>query len=269
VSDPLADRARLGPLLRQTAEAAERYLESIDSARVHGGRVDAAAAAFDAGLPEVGLGSAATLAMLFADGADAATRSAGPRFFHFVTGGSTPAALAADWFASALDQNAFSWVSSPLGSRLEKVAAGWLKDLFELPPDWAELSKGLDAVLLSAARRRSEGWYDLGVVGICAWPKDPWCVVDASYYEDHKQVFARLGVPCETKGEDYLCKFSESMVRAYQLLHIFLHELGHHHDRMTTRRQRETGRGETYAEEYALRHEQLIWAHYADRFGIE
>ena len=139
----------------------------------------------------------------------------------------------------------------------------------ELLPDWAELSKGLDAVLLSAARRRSEGWYDLGVVGICAWPKDPWCVVDASYYEDHKQVFARLGVPCETKGEDYLCKFSESMVRAYQLLHIFLHELGHHHDRMTTRRQRETGRGETYAEEYALRHEQLIWAHYADRFGIE
>ncbi len=139
----------------------------------------------------------------------------------------------------------------------------------ELLPDWAELSKGLDAILLSAARRRSEGWYDLGVVGICAWPKDPWCVVDASYYEDHKQVFARLGVPCETKGEDYLCKFSESMVRAYQLLHIFLHELGHHHDRMTTRRQRETGRGETYAEEYALRHEQLIWAHYADRFGIE
>ena len=139
----------------------------------------------------------------------------------------------------------------------------------ELLPDWAELSKGLDAVLLSAARRRSEGWYDLGVVGICAWPKDPWCVVDASYYEDHKQVFARLGVPCETKGEDYLCKFSESMVRACQLLHIFLHELGHHHDRMTTRRQRGTGRGETYAEEYALRHEQLIWARYADRFGIE
>src|SRR5205823_7421145 len=36
----------------------------------------------------------------------------------------------------AVDQNSFSWISSPLGSRLEKVAVAWLKDLFGLPEDW-------------------------------------------------------------------------------------------------------------------------------------
>ena len=34
----------------------------------------------------------------------------------------TPAALGADWLATALDQNAFSWVASPLGTRLEALA---------------------------------------------------------------------------------------------------------------------------------------------------
>src|SRR5436309_13449204 len=138
----------------------------------------------------------------------------------------------------------------------------------ELLPDWAELSKGLDAILLSSARGNAEGWYDLGVVGICAWSKDPWCVVSSSYYDEHKPIFARLGVPCEPTGDRYLCKFSESTVRAYQLLHILLHELGHHHDRMTTRRKRGTGRGEGYAEEYALRYEEDIWSRYMDCFGL-
>jgi len=66
-----------------------------------------------------------------------ALRSAGPRFFHFVMGGSTPAALAADWLTSAVDQVAFAWVSSPLAARLEQVAVNWLRDLFQLPADFA------------------------------------------------------------------------------------------------------------------------------------
>src|SRR5207302_19960 len=62
--------------------------------------------------------------------------SAGPRFFHFVMGGGTPAALGADWLASTLDQNAYNWISSPFASRLEQVTIAWLQDLFGLPGDW-------------------------------------------------------------------------------------------------------------------------------------
>ncbi len=48
-------------------------------------------------------------------------------------GGGTPAALGADWLTSAYDQIAYAWASSPFAARLEAVAVGWLRDLFDLP----------------------------------------------------------------------------------------------------------------------------------------
>ena len=50
-----------------------------------------------------------------------------------MTGGALPAALAADWLASAWDQNAFSAVSSPAAAVVEEVACGWLLELLGLP----------------------------------------------------------------------------------------------------------------------------------------
>ena len=61
--------------------------------------------------------------------------------------------------------------------------------------------------------------------------------------------------------------FTRSTARAYQLLHVLLHELAHHHDLMTTRRQVEPGRGEQYAESWALKYEAKIWTAYAERLG--
>lgn len=79
----------------------------------------------------------------------------------------------------------------------------------------------------------------------------------------------RLGVPCEETSEgNYLCKFDERTVRGYQLLHILLHELGHHHDRMTTRAQKRACRGEKYAEEYARLHQASIWQAYQKVFAL-
>jgi glutamate/tyrosine decarboxylase-like PLP-dependent enzyme len=60
---------------------------------------------------------------------------AGPRFFGFVIGGSLPVTLAANWLASAWDQNSALYNVTPATAMLEQVALGWLLDLFKLPPD--------------------------------------------------------------------------------------------------------------------------------------
>ena len=66
-------------------------------------------------------------------GARGTVATAGPRYFGFVTGGSLPVAMAADWLAGAWDQNAGLNVMSPLGGAIETVAADWLLEILELP----------------------------------------------------------------------------------------------------------------------------------------
>jgi glutamate/tyrosine decarboxylase-like PLP-dependent enzyme len=131
VADPLELRGEEREALAYVLEQAGRYLAELDDSPVLPSRESR----FGGALPEDGDGALAALAELMA-GSGLATRSSGPRFFHFVTGGTTPAALGADWLTSLLDQNSFSWVSSPLGTELEDVAIRWLLDLFDLPDHW-------------------------------------------------------------------------------------------------------------------------------------
>jgi glutamate/tyrosine decarboxylase-like PLP-dependent enzyme len=179
VSDPLEDGDGGRALHLATGEA-ERFLEELVESPGAPPGVDEAAAAFGSeNLPEGGAGSVAAISELVERGFPGATRSAGPRFFHFVTGGATPAALAADWLASTLDQNSFSWVSSPLGSRVERVALNWLKTLFELPASWGGvLTSGATMANftgLAAARRwwASEHGVDIDENGWSALPPLP------------------------------------------------------------------------------------------------
>src|SRR5262245_7918527 len=63
--------------------------------------------------------------------------SQGPRYFGFVTGGSLPAAIAADWLVSAWDQNAQMFAMSPIAAVVEQIVAEWLKELFGVPAAWS------------------------------------------------------------------------------------------------------------------------------------
>ncbi len=137
----------------------------------------------------------------------------------------------------------------------------------ELLPDWDRLAIGLNAVVLAPGGEDADGYHVPGVVHICAWETGLWRETSRVYYEAHRGIFEGLGVACEeTEDGLYLCKFDEAAVRGYQLLHILLHELGHHHDRMTTRSQRKASRGEKYAEEYARLHEASLWDRYQKVF---
>jgi hypothetical protein len=139
-------------------------------------------------------------------------------------------------------------------------------EFIEIVPEWDELSTGLNAVLLAPGENNLDGWYGDGVIGICAWDRDIWREVSKPYYHEHEDVFSRLGVESKRQGNFHVCKFTEGTARAYQLLHIFLHELGHHHDRMTTKRKMFTGRGEGYAEDWAIKYEQIVWDSYLKKF---
>jgi hypothetical protein len=143
------------------------------------------------------------------------------------------------------------------------------RDVFEfvaLLPEWGRLSEGLDAVLLARASD-ADGWYDHGVVGICAWDRGLWVDWPRRWAEDHRELLDRLGVVREGRGDRVTVRFTETSARAYQLLHVFLHELGHHVDHMTTRSRR-GGRGEGFAEDYAYRHEEEIRERYFEAFGL-
>ena len=137
-----------------------------------------------------------------------------------------------------------------------------------LLPEWAELSRGLNAIVLAPGERTTNGWHEPGVVHICAWEEDLWVDYAVSHSEDHKDIFDRLGVVSHLIEKGVMCEFTEAQARAYQLFHILLHELGHHHDRMTTKSKVRASRGEPYAEAYALKHEAVIWGRYQQAFGV-
>jgi glutamate/tyrosine decarboxylase-like PLP-dependent enzyme len=198
VPDPLELRSEHEPALELALAEAREFLATLDEGLVRDPRADEIADAIGGDLPERGDGALAALHEL-GDALPAATRSAGPRFFHFVIGGSTPAALAADWLASTLDQNAGLWTASPLGSQLERVAVEWLKELFQLPADWSGvLTTGAtmaNFTALAAARR----WYgeqhgvDVERDGLAGLPPMP--VLTSGYiHASTEKALAMLGI---------------------------------------------------------------------------
>src|SRR4051812_21131143 len=157
----------------------------------------------------------------------------------------------------------------PEGSR-HLITIAELRRFIALLPDWDEVAIGLDAIVLDSATDCA-GWCGPGVVAICAWDHDLWDWWPAAMVQEHRYIldllevervpieesiehrefieeFVDLGV--RAKGRrfgDVELRWTEPQARAYQLLHILPHELGHHHDRITTRARRNVGRGEPYA----------------------
>ncbi len=127
------NRSEILAVLGAVHEETLRFLDDLDERPVRNPGADSAARRFDVPFDEQGAGALGALQELIDQGMDATIASAGPRFYHYVIGGQTPASLAADWWASSLDQLSSSWVTSPLAAQLEIVSLAWLRELFGLP----------------------------------------------------------------------------------------------------------------------------------------
>ena len=91
----------------------------------------------DIALPDKGLEPASVIRLLHQYGSPATVATAGPRYFGFVTGGSLPAALGANYLASAWDQLAGLYTASPISAALEATAERWLLNLLDMDSESA------------------------------------------------------------------------------------------------------------------------------------
>ncbi len=149
------------------------------------------------------------------------------------------------------------------------VTIAQLREFVALLPDWDEIAVGLDAIVLAEGESHAMGWHTYGVVGVCAWEHGIWwddCY--PGFIRDHAELLDTLGVVPEKSAGRYRLRWTEEQARAFQLLHILPHELGHHHDRITTRAKRLAARGEPYAEAYAYRVMDAVFPAYLERFGL-
>jgi glutamate/tyrosine decarboxylase-like PLP-dependent enzyme len=179
VGDPLNEQAETLAALRQVLDAAGPYLDGLPKRLVYDRTAEPLLGELGGPLPEDGAGTRAAVERLLRVGTATATASAGPRFYHFVIGGSTPAALAADWVVSVLDQNAFVRASSRFADTAETVTLDWLRELVGLPPGWGgALTASATFANLTGLALATHWWaerhgVDLTSAGMAGLPRMP------------------------------------------------------------------------------------------------
>ncbi len=122
------DKAKLETLLEHTLHTATEFLTSLDERSVAIYPKEQT----HQPLPSEGLGAKKALQDFMTRYGEGLSGSAGSRYFGFVTGGATPAALAGDWLTSVFDQNATGYGDS-VAPLVELEAIAMLLELFGLP----------------------------------------------------------------------------------------------------------------------------------------
>ncbi|MBN1528229.1 MAG: aspartate aminotransferase family protein [Thermoleophilaceae bacterium] len=164
-------------LLDAAAGHAAAYLESLPERRVGAPRgVEDTKAALGAELPGGPVDPRRVLDELVAEADPGITAMGSPRYFGFVIGGAYPAAIAADWMASAWDQNSGLASPTPSVAAIEEITGAWLLDLLGLPAGASfALVTGCQmahVTALAAARHRllaGAGW-DVEAAGLAGAP---------------------------------------------------------------------------------------------------
>ncbi len=127
------DKNQIADLLKNATEQAIDFMENIDNrftTSQHKGIKEIA------DLASEGVGTKQSLCDFIQKYDDILVASTGPRYWGFVTGGATPAALVGDWLASVYDQNTQSSKGEgDISAQIELETIAMLLDLFDLPKD--------------------------------------------------------------------------------------------------------------------------------------
>jgi glutamate/tyrosine decarboxylase-like PLP-dependent enzyme len=199
--------------LTEAHRCATAYLAGLPQRHVGAmATVDQLRAALGGPLPIAPTDPVTVTAQLAAAAEPGLVASQGGRYFGFVIGGSTPAALAADWLTSAWDQNAALVSVSPAAAVVEEVTAGWLTELLGLPADasvgFVTGAQLAHVTCLAAARHemlRRAGW-DVETDGLAGAPRlRVLATAERHSTVDRAMRFLGLGtgalVPIDTDGQ--------------------------------------------------------------------
>lgn len=254
-------------LLERTAHMAIDYLRSVrerpafpPQAAIEG------LAEFEQATPERPTDANDVLGMLNAIGSPATVASTGGRYFGFVVGGALPAAVAANWLATAWDQNAGLELLSPVASRLERVCEQWVLDLLRLPSNAAVgfVSGASEAsfTAMAAARHlllKRAGW-DVAEHGLNDAPPIRVVISEQAHASLHKAL-ALLGIgrrsrevaPVDSQGRvkvDALPDFDDRTLVIIQAGHV------------------DTGSFDPFREVCDRANEAGAWVHVDGAFGL-
>jgi glutamate/tyrosine decarboxylase-like PLP-dependent enzyme len=172
-------RQEMATLMEQLTDAIPRVVGSIDDRIALPPDAGEVLADFREPLPDTGSGAQATIERLIDLNDRAGGNVVGPKSYHFVIGGSTPAALAADLLATAYEAITYTWILSPTGVEMETQSLDWLKELFGLPEAWPGVmvtgATMANFVCLASGRQwwGEQHGFDVSETGLAGLPQMP------------------------------------------------------------------------------------------------
>lgn len=127
------DLSSLEKIMQLVSRQGLDYLKKIDERYTAANREASSAGR----LPEKGLGTIETLQQFNNRWEPLMVASSGPRYWGFVTGGTTPAAIAGDWLTTVYDQNTQTIKGDgDISAAIELETVQLLRELLELPDDF-------------------------------------------------------------------------------------------------------------------------------------
>jgi glutamate/tyrosine decarboxylase-like PLP-dependent enzyme len=148
-------------------------------------------------LPTHGLGAHAALQRFEQDWVPLMSGSPGPRYFGFVVGGATPAALAADWLVSSYDQNA-QRNGDTGAAAIEAQAVDLLRQLLHWPEHWTGLCVTGATMANYVGMALARQWYgkqhgrDVAVDGV--WGLPPMTVFAGASHSSTSKALSMTGI---------------------------------------------------------------------------